>query len=336
MKYIGITNTIPSELLIAYGYTPIDLNNIFISDDNYEHYIKIAEEDGFPQNYCSWIKGIYGVCIEKNIKDIIAVVGGDCSNSVVLAEVLKLSGIQINPFAFPITRTLSNIKLQIDSLMNHFGVSIDDIEKVRRRLSPLRDKIIEIDKLTYKSSKVTGWENHLYQVSMSDFNLDINKYDADVNQFLETIYKREPIKHSVRVGYIGVPPITGDIYDFIENIDAKIVYNEVQREFAMPRHNQAKSIYEQYMEYTYPYDTFYRAEEIKKQIKERDVDAIIHYTQAFCYRSAQHIILKQELGVPVLHIEGDKSRNLDARTKLRIEAFIDMVKDKKLFKENIK
>lgn len=336
MRYIGITTTIPSEVLIAAGYTPIDLNNIFISADNYEHYIKIAEEDGFPQNYCSWIKGIYGVCIEKNIKEIIAVVGGDCSNSVVLAEVLELRGIKIHPFAFPISRTVSNIKIQINSLMNHFGVSIDDIEKVRSRLAPLRDKIIELDKLTYKSSKVTGWENHLYQVSMSDFNLDINKYEEDVNSFLKDIYKREAIKHSVKVGYIGVPPITGDIYDFIENLDAKLVYNEVQREFAMPRHNQSETIYEQYLEYTYPYDTFYRAEEIKRQIKERDIDAIIHYTQAFCYRSAQHIILKQELGVPVLHIEGDKSRTLDARTKLRIEAFIDMVKDKKLFKENIK
>jgi len=39
--------------------------------------------------------------------------------------------------------------------------------------------------------------------------------------------------------------------------------------------------------------------------------------------------LKQELGIPILTIEGDKSNVLDARTKLRIEAFLDMLKDKK-------
>lgn len=43
----------------------------------------------------------------------------------------------------------------------------------------------------------------------------------------------------------------------------------------------------------------------------------------------EDIILKQELNIPILTIEGDKSNSLDARTKLRIEAFLDMLKDKK-------
>ena len=335
MKYIGITTTVPSEILIAAGYTPLDLNNIFVTADNHEHYIKIAEEDGFPQNYCSWIKGIYGVCIEKGIKEILAVVGGDCSNSLVLAEVLELKGIKVHPFAFPVERTLDGIKKQLDSLMGYFGVNLYEVEKVRQSLASLRDKVIELDERTYMDCTVTGWENHLNQVCMSDYNLDAKQFEQEVDGLLDEVKTREPENHIIKVGYIGVPPITGDIYDYIENMNAKVVYNEVQREFSMPRHKESNSIYEQYLNYTYPYDTFYRASEVKKQIQERDIDAIIHYTQAFCYRSAQHIVLKHELGVPVLHIEGDKSRNLDARTKLRIEAFLDMVKDQKLFKENI-
>lgn len=335
MKYIGITTTVPVEILMAAGYTPLDLNNIFVTAEDHEKYIKIAEEDGFPQNYCSWIKGIYGVCIDKGVKEILAVVGGDCSNSVVLAEVLELKGIKIHPFSFPIDRSEHGIKTNLDSLMDHFGVSLEAVENVRTKLASIRNKVVELDKLTYQDALVSGWENHLYQVCMSDFNLDAPKYEQEIDVFLEDVKKRTPKNSSIRVGYIGVPPITGDIYDFIENQDAKVVYNEVQREFAMPRHAEASSIYEQYLNYTYPYDTFYRFKEIDKQIKERKIDAIIHYTQAFCYRSAQHIVLKQKLDVPVLHIEGDKSREIDARTQLRLEAFLDMIKDRKLFKENI-
>ena len=63
MKKIGITTNVPIEVLIAAGYRPVDLNNIFISDPDPERLIKLAEKDGFPINCCGWIKGIYGVCM---------------------------------------------------------------------------------------------------------------------------------------------------------------------------------------------------------------------------------------------------------------------------------
>jgi benzoyl-CoA reductase/2-hydroxyglutaryl-CoA dehydratase subunit BcrC/BadD/HgdB len=123
--------------------------------------------------------------------------------------------------------------------------------------------------------------------------------------------------------------MTCDLFDYVELFDARFVYNEVQREFSFPRASEAANIYEQYRDYTYPYDVYFRLTEIKKQIKERQLDAIIHYTQAFCYRAIEDIVIKKELQLPVLTIEGDKFNCLDARTKLRIEAFLDMLADRK-------
>jgi len=123
--------------------------------------------------------------------------------------------------------------------------------------------------------------------------------------------------------------MTGDIYDFAEKFNAHFVYNEVQREFAFPRGDQAKNIFEQYYDYTYPYDIHFRMKELKLQIETRKLDAIIHYTQAFCYRAVEDIVLKESLDIPVLNIEGDKLNSLDARTKLRLEAFLDMLLDLK-------
>jgi len=329
MKKIGLTTTVPIEVLIAAGYTPVDLNNIFITSKDYLKYIDIAERDGFPKSLCSWIKGIYGVCLENNIKEIVGVVGGDCSNTKALVEVLQLRGIKVYPFSFPVSHNSEDVEYEINKFMNLFNVTIKEVEVVRIRLNKIRALAKEVDKLTYINNVATGFENHLYQVSLSDFNGDISNFESDLKKAIFDMQIKKPINKKLRLGYIGVPPMTVDIYEFVENFDASFVYNEVQREFAFPRADSALNIFEQYYDYTYPYDTEFRLKELQKQIEERKLDGIIHYTQAFCYRAVEHIVLKEKLDIPILNIEGDKLNILDARTKLRLEAFLDMLLDLK-------
>ncbi len=329
MKKIGLTTTVPIEILLAAGYTPVDLNNIFITSENHMRYIDIAEQDGFPRSLCTWIKGIYGVCIDNNIKEIVGVVEGDCSNTKALIEVLNLRGIKVHPFSFPHSHKQKDVEKEIKKFMNIFKVDIEQVEMTRKKLNEIRGLAKELDELTYIYDKVNGFENHLYQVSLSDFNGDINIFENELRSVISNVKERTPIKKKLRLGYVGVPPMTGDIYGFVENFNAHFVYNEVQREFAFPRAYKALNIYEQYYDYTYPYDTNFRIKELKKQIKERRLDGIVHYTQAFCYRAVEDIVLKNQLDIPILNIEGDKLNSLDARSKLRIEAFLDMLIDLK-------
>ncbi len=329
MKKIGITTTVPVEVLIAAGYKVIDLNNVFVTAEDYQKYLDIAEKDGFPKNLCAWIKGIYGACIYNGISEIVGVVGGDCSNTKALVDVLSMKGIKVHFFAYPHERSIENVKSAIDDFMKTFNVSLDEVEEIRKRLNEIRLQLIKIDKLTYIDNKVSGFENHLYQVSMSDFNGDVDKYERLLIEKVDELKKRNPNDKKLRLAYLGVPPMTADLYEFVEKFDAHFVYNEVQREFAFPRFAEAENIYEQYYDYTYPYDIDFRLQIIKDQINERKIDAVIHYTQAFCHRAIEDIIIKEKLNIPVLNIEGDKSTNLDARTKLRIEAFLDMLIDMK-------
>lgn len=329
MKKIGLTTTVPVEILIAAGYTPVDLNNIFVVSENYSRYIEIAERDGFPRSLCAWIKGLYGVCLEHGFEEIIGVMEGDCSNTKALVEVLTSKGIKVYPFSFPHSHNPLDVKREIEKLMNIFNVTFEEVEKVRKRLNEVRELAKDIDMLTFIDNKASGFENHLYQVSLSDFNSDIDVFKKELKAKILEIKERKPVNRKLRLGYIGVPPMTIDIYEFVERFDADFVYNEVQREFAFPRATEAKDIFQQYYDYTYPYDLKYRIKELKKQIEERKLDGIIHYTQAFCYRAIEDIILKKELGIPILNIEGDKLNTLDARTKLRLEAFLDMLSDLK-------
>jgi len=329
MKKIGLTTTVPVEVLIAAGYTPVDLNNIFITSKDYLKYIDIAESDGFPRSLCTWIKGIYGACLENGIKEIVGVVEGECSNTKVLIEVLELKGIKVYPFSFPHSHNFADVKHEINKFMNVFNVNIEQVEVVRMRLNKIRVLAKEIDELTYIDNKATGFENHLYQVSSSDFNGDIDVFESELKRVIIEIKNRKPLNKKLRLGYIGVPPMTSDIYEFVENLNSNFVYNEVQREFAFPRVDKALNIYQQYYDYTYPYDTQFRIIELQKQIDLRKLDGIIHYTQAFCYRAVADIVLKEKLDIPILNIEGDKLNVLDARTKLRLEAFLDMLLDLK-------
>ncbi|AFS79600.1 putative 2-hydroxyglutaryl-CoA dehydratase subunit [Gottschalkia acidurici 9a] len=329
MKKIGITTTVPSEVLIAAGYKVVDLNNIFITSEKYNKYIEIAERDGFPKSLCAWIKGIYGVCIEENINEIVGVMEGDCSNTKALIEVLELRGIKIYPFSYPNTHKYEDVKKETIKFMNMFNVSLSEVENIREKANKVRKLARKIDELTFIDEKATGFENHLYQISLSDFEGDMKSYESNLARVIGEIENRNENKKKLRLGYIGVPPMTGDIYEFVENLDAKIVYNEVQREFAFPRIEEAKDIYYQYFDYTYPYDINVRISEIKKQLELRQLDGIIHYTQSFCYRAVQDIVIKDKLNIPILNIEGDKLNRLDARTKLRLEAFIDMLHDRK-------
>lgn len=322
----------PVEVLMAAGIQVVDMNNIFVTSKDYGKFIDDAERIGFPKSCCAWKKGMYGVCMSQGIEEVIGVTEGDCSNTKALMEVLRMQGINVKEFSYPSSHQLEAVKASLDRFMEQFEVNIDAVEKVRNRLLSIRKLVKRLDELTYKENKATGFENHLYQVSCSDFNGNADAYESELISKIHEIELREPVKKKLRLGYIGVPPMTCDIYDYVEDLDAHFVYNEVQREFAFPRAEAAKDIYEQYYDYTYPYDIDFRLMDIKKQIEKRSIDGIIHYTQAFCYRGIEDIIMKKRLDIPVLNIEGDKLNTLDARTKLRIEAFVDMLKDLKVMK----
>jgi len=324
---VGFTTTIPIEVLIAAGRRPVDLNNIFITDPEPGRLIEEAEVAGFPRNICGWIKGLYGVTLRRGIRELVAVTEGDCSNTQALMEVLSLHGVKTVPFAFPYDRSAATLSHEIDKLAGVFGASSEGVEEARRRLQKVRSKVHEVDRLTWEEDRVTGEENHYYQVCTSDMNGDPDAFEAEVDAFLAEARRRPPIQDALRLAYIGVPPIVSGLYEALESLGARVVFNETQRQFSMPY--ATGDLVEQYRRYTYPYDIFTRLEDIEEEIAKRRVDGVVHYVQAFCFRQIEDMIVRQRLGVPVLTLEGDRPGTLDARTRIRIEGFVEMLRARK-------
>ena len=329
MKRIGITTTIPSEVIWAAGAIPVDLNNIFITSHNRDNLIKKAESDGYPRNVCSWIKGMYGALLTEleDIDTVVAVTQGDCSNTHALMETLQLKGIRTIPFAFPYNRDRTILYHEIETLAHKLGTSFESAETLRDTFEPIRSSLDRLDRMTWHDSTVSGRENHEWLVSSSDFNGDYGDFTRELCDFIHEASGRESAGYSVRLGYLGVPPILDDIYDVLEGYGARIVFNEVQRQFSMP--DRGNGLVEQYRAYTYPYDIFHRLEFIKQEIARRDIQGVIHYVQSFCHRHIEDIIIREKLSLPVLTIEGEGPGVVDERTKIRLQAFIEMIERKR-------
>lgn len=322
---VGVTTTVPMEIIYAAGMVPVDLNNIFITGENPQSLVEEAELAGYPRNVCAWIKGLYSTVINSDdINTLVAVTQGDCSNTHALMETLELEGVKVISFAYPFDRDVDLLRLQLEKMMQYFDVSWEQVYEQKKRLDIIRAKVWKLDELTWKENLVSGWDNHLFQVNCSDFEGDPEAFEARVDSFLAKLESARPFQDQVRLGYIGVPPIVDDLYDYLEERGARVVYNEIQRQFAMPFITE--DLVEQYRLYTYPYGIFHRLEDITRECAKRQLDGLIHYAQSFCYRQIEDLIVRKKIDLPLLTLEGDKPNRLDARSKMRLDAFVEMLR----------
>ena len=326
-RTVGITATVPVEVILAAGLLPVDLNNLFITSGQCEALAEAAERAGFPRTCCCWTKGLYGAVRRFGVERVLGVTRGDCSNAEALLELLQHEGTRCITFDYPRQREAGNMQAALEELAAALGADLDEAERWRERLAPARAAAAEIDRLTWQEGRVAGLENHLWLVSASDFCGDPGRYRTEADSFLRLARARAPIEHHLRLGLCGIPPIVPDLYGFVEEMGALVVYNETQRQFAMP--GPAGSLAEQYTRYTYPYGIFGRIEDIRAECARRRLDGLIHYVQSFCHRRIEDRIIRQRLDVPILTLEADRPGPLSGQLKTRLEAFVQMLSARK-------
>ena len=351
---IGITTTVPIEIIYAAGHVPVDLNNVFVSDPGYQQLVEEAELAGFPRNFCAWVKGIYGAVKRSagEIGTVVAVTQGDCSNTKALMETLEADGVEVIPFAYPYDRDRAFLDREMAKLASRLGAEPEAIEEATRRLDEVRSKVWELDRLGWQEGKVTGLEGHIFQVTCSDMEGDIDGFEARVDAMLTEARSRpsafEPAGNAgnaggspgtpgtsgdanaaatVRLGYAGVPPLAPELFTYLEGQGARVVFHEVQRQFTLP--STHGSLVDRYLGYTYPYAVFERLADIEREIARRGIEGLIHYVQSFCFRQVEDILLRRRLEVPVLTVEMDSSTHLDARTRMRLENFVSMLSERR-------
>jgi len=322
-RTIGLTATVPVEVLLAAGARPLDLNNVFITSEAPTDLVHEAEHRGFPLNCCAWIKGIYATARRLNLVRVIGVAQGDCSNTHALMEVLRAEGVEVLDFNYPYPKDRTALASRIDALAERLGTTRQAAEAERQRLAPLRRTLADIDRLTWEANTVTGEENHLWLLGSTDFGGDPDGYAARAEALADEARRRPPLAERHRLGYLGIPPICDGLYGFLESLGARVVFNEFQRQFSMPP--GSKDLVDQYARYTYPYGVDGRLADIRRAVAERRLDGLVHYVQSFCFRHIQDRLLREGVDVPVLTLEFDRPGPLDGQSRTRLEAFVEML-----------
>jgi len=320
---VGLTATVPVEVLLAAGLVPLDLNNVFITSADSQALAAEAEQRGFPRNSCAWIKGIYSTARRLGLRRVIGVAQGDCSNTHALMEVLASEGVEVIDFNYPFPKDAAALGAALDGLARRLGTMREAAERRRERLLAVRASLAEIDRLTWQEDRVGGEENHLWLIGSSDFGGDPDACGRAAAAFLAEARVRPPQRARHRLGYIGIPPICSGLYAFLESLGARVVFNEFQRQFSMP--GRPRDLLEQYLAYTYPYDVHGRIADIREAVRVRRLDGLVHYVQSFCFRHIQDRLLREALEVPILTLEFDRPGPLDGQGRTRLEAFVEML-----------
>lgn len=320
---VGITTTVPMEIVYAAGRVPVDLNNIFITSGETAGMVAEAERAGFPRNSCAWTKGCFAAARRLGLRAVVVVTEGDCSSTHALGELLAGEGVEVTGFAFPFGRDRRLLRLHMERFADAMGTTMNAAEDAKARLDPVRALARRIDALCWREHKVCGDEAHLWQISCSDFNRDPGAFADQARRFIEDAAQRRPEPPERRIALVGIPPICEGLFGLMESLGARVVFNEVPRQFTMP--SGGGDLVDQYARYTYPYDIFGRIDDIVASCADRRVDGIIHYVQSFCFRQVQDVLIRRALGTPILTLECDRPGPLDARARTRIEAFIEML-----------
>ncbi len=322
---VGLTTTVPVEVLLAAGLTPVDLNNLFITSPEAREMVSRAEAAGFPRTVCAWVKGIYATLRARpDIYTVVVATQGDCSYTQALGEILEREGREVIHFKFPYPRHRTRLKAEITALAARLGTTWQEVEQVQARLRPVRRLLRELDRLTWETGQVTGRENFDFLISSSDFASDLEAYEKKLAELLEEARRRPGRQGLVRLGVAGIPPIFSDLGSYLEDLGASVVFHEMPRQFSMPY--DTDDLVEQYLRYTYPYDIGARLADLAEAAARRRLDGLIHYTQSFCFRQMFDQVLPESLPLPILTVEGDAPTPLDARTRLRLEAFVDVLR----------
>lgn len=248
---------------------------------------------------------------------LVVVAGGDCHNALVDGQKVALKGLRTFYLFYPFEDDPNYLKGQFDKLSNFLG-GIQDPE-LFERVNRIKKTALNLDKRRVEG-KISPAKAFGVMVSLSDLRGDLTLFE----KILEDV-KDLNVDYTNRVALVGILPIYYDFHDVLGSLGLHAVYDELPYEFARLSGNNINELASNYCNYTFARDLKFRLNFLKKELKKRKVDGIIHYTQYACHHLLEDDILRERLGYPFLTIQGDLPGETPKQALLRLEAFSEML-----------
>lgn len=319
---IGFTAPIPLEILVAAGRQPVDLNQLFLNSDNQAELIEEAELAGFHPHASPWIKGLYGTILRHGIRDVIAVTTGHGEIRELIA-ILKLHDVRVIPFSYPFDRSGESLALEIKKLARHFGASPVGINQARQQLNQIRAKVHAVDRLNWKENRVNSRDSFAFQLATADMKGDPASFEQELDLFLAQRSNAPRQSQKIRLAFLGKVPLCSNLFETVEELDARVVFNESARQISMPA--EVDSLVEQYLNFTLPYDITTRLQNCEEELGQRGVDGLIFISSGDSSGQIEEIFLRQRFKQPLMTLPDLRPGELDGGSRLRLESFIGML-----------
>jgi predicted CoA-substrate-specific enzyme activase len=345
---IGLFSTIPVEIIFAAGAVPVDVNNLFVTHVNPGRLLEIAHEHGFPNTVCAWTRGLFGAVMEEGISQVVVVPHGDCSMNLAMADRLEAAGVRVYRFHYPLEALdpVSALREEISRLAKELGTDLKAARRIFDEFRPLRQTLRDLDHGLWTADNVPAEQVRVAQLSATDFLGDAEVFKQRLTSVGSTIDHRpsysalptspaglrrtsratkdkSTINHPLRVALFGVPGLLSDLVPYLEELGARVVLFETEHAFAML--SDGDSLEEQYSPqgYSYPYGIEVRLKRFLELCRQRSVDRVVYYQQAFCHHNLEtRRVLAALAPLPVLALEGDVPGMLTQRDRLRLETFV--------------
>ncbi len=305
---IGITALVPPEILYAYGHSSLDVNN-FVPSSPLKPKVKL----------CAWTAIWREMIIRKEIEldGLIVVASGDCYNSVVDGQKVASFGYPVTYFFYPFDGDPKEMERELEKLSLFLGEEKN--ESIYDKIYELKKKSMELDEKRWKG-EIWGKDLFPLLVSFSDLGGNISTMQRKMEEF----ECRDGIE-GISIALLGVPPIYCDFHEVAERIGFHVVFDELPYEFIRLRGKNEKEIAHSYASYSFARDLNFRTHLLKKELKKRRVEGVVHYTQFPCHHILEDEILRKELPYSILTIQGDLPQKTPEQIKLRLEAFYEML-----------
>ena len=308
---VGITALIPPELVYGCGWSPLDLNN----------QIPFTTRRVGPK-LCAWTALWRDMVLggDYQLDKLVVVAGGDCLNAMVDGQRLDLSGLDTHYFFYPFREDREAFEKELAGLANFLG-GITEPEAFHS-IHRLKERGLELDRLRTKGKLPSDAFSQL--ISFSDLGGDPERFGRELDDYLVANRDREPdFRH--KVALLGVPPINHDFHAVCQELGLQVVFDELPYEFLRARGRTMEELITTYMNYSFSRPLKYRLGLLRQELETRKVDGIIHYTQYACHHILEDGLLREELTQPLLTVQGDMPGPLSQQTRLRLEAFAEVL-----------
>jgi len=327
-----MTALVPPEVIYTSGWKPLDINN------------GIPASMAHPRSkLCAWTASWREAILKGKIRPdaLIVVAGGDCHNALADGQVAARKVPAAHFFFYPFDGDAGYLKEQLAALEGFLrgerrgkrgqngdkegpeGEERGPEERILFEISEAKRVGMELDRARSEGT-LDPEKAFKALISFSDLEGNPAAFRKKVGMLLSGKEKKDG-PESPRVALIGVPPIYRDFHRACADAGLHVVFDELPYEFLRLGGRNIDELARNYSTYTFARPVGFRLKFLRRELKKRRIDGIVHYTQFTCHHILEDGLFRQDLDWPMLTVQGDLPGETPAQIRLRLEAFGELL-----------